>query len=111
MGLYSTVAGLVQERIMAPRILHFGSTQLYWECHQYDTCEIYPAGLPPLDNNAPELIAFKQRYQPLEAINDTAQLLAFWLEIVVSFSKRDLTRKKINWSHYQEYKRDEGETL
>jgi len=37
---------VLQERIMAKRILHFGKNQLYWECNEHDCCEIYPAGVP-----------------------------------------------------------------
>ncbi|KAG6994223.1 hypothetical protein G7Y79_00046g082740 [Physcia stellaris] len=40
-------AWVVQERLLAPRVLHFGRTQLAWECHELDACETYPAGLPP----------------------------------------------------------------
>ncbi|KAL8710175.1 MAG: hypothetical protein Q9220_005258 [cf. Caloplaca sp. 1 TL-2023] len=39
-------AWVVQERLLAPRVLHFGRSQLAWECHQVDACETYPAGLP-----------------------------------------------------------------
>ncbi|KAI4140525.1 MAG: hypothetical protein LQ341_003799, partial [Variospora aurantia] len=39
-------AWVVQERLLAPRVLHFGRTQLAWECHEVDACETYPAGLP-----------------------------------------------------------------
>ena len=37
-----------QERLLAPRILHFGQHQLFWECREYDACESYPHGLPSL---------------------------------------------------------------
>jgi hypothetical protein len=33
---------------MAKRILHFGKTQLYWECNEHDCCEIYSTGIPDL---------------------------------------------------------------
>jgi hypothetical protein len=39
---------VLQERIMAKRILHFGKSQLYWECNEHDCCEIYPTGIPEL---------------------------------------------------------------
>jgi hypothetical protein len=34
-----------QERLLAPRILHFGSEQLFWECREWNACESYPEGL------------------------------------------------------------------
>lgn len=36
----------LQERLLAPRILHFGSQQLLWECHQQTAAETFPNGLP-----------------------------------------------------------------
>ena len=39
-------AWVVQERLLAPRVLHFGRIQLAWECHEVDACETYPTGLP-----------------------------------------------------------------
>ena len=35
-----------QERLLAPRILHYDSNQLLWECLELDACETYPEGLP-----------------------------------------------------------------
>ncbi|KAI4274235.1 MAG: hypothetical protein L6R38_006156 [Xanthoria sp. 2 TBL-2021] len=45
-------AWVVQERLLAPCVLHFGRTQLAWECHELDACESYPAGLPLAQQNA-----------------------------------------------------------
>ncbi|KAK3333074.1 heterokaryon incompatibility protein-domain-containing protein [Cercophora scortea] len=42
----NTRAWAVQERLLAPRVLHFGKRQLAWECFDKDAAEIYPAGLP-----------------------------------------------------------------
>ncbi|KAL8798788.1 MAG: hypothetical protein Q9200_007696 [Gallowayella weberi] len=39
-------AWVVQERLLAPRVLHFGCTQLAWECHEVEACETYPLSLP-----------------------------------------------------------------
>ena len=37
---------VVQERLLAKRVLHFGKEQLFWECRELDACEVYPNGLP-----------------------------------------------------------------
>ena len=37
-----------QERLLAPRVLHFGSEQVFWECQEMDACETYPEGLPTI---------------------------------------------------------------
>jgi hypothetical protein len=38
---------ILQERILSPRMLHFGSEQLFWECRESVACETFPSGLPP----------------------------------------------------------------
>lgn len=35
----------MQERMLSPRILHFGKTQLHWECTELQACETHPYGL------------------------------------------------------------------
>jgi Heterokaryon incompatibility protein (HET) len=40
-------AWVVQERLLAPRVLHFGRYQLMRECCEMDAAEIYPVRLPP----------------------------------------------------------------
>lgn len=38
-------AWVVQERLLAPRVLHFGSNQVYWECYHDECCEVLPLGV------------------------------------------------------------------
>ncbi|KAF1809599.1 HET-domain-containing protein, partial [Eremomyces bilateralis CBS 781.70] len=40
-------AWVCQERLLAPRILHFASTQVFWECNESLACESFPFGVPP----------------------------------------------------------------
>jgi hypothetical protein len=35
-------AWCVQERLLASRVLHFHSTQLFWECRHHSACEVNP---------------------------------------------------------------------
>src|SRR5438034_2107576 len=37
---------VLQESLLAPRILHFGKTQLLWECCEMEAAEKYPKGMP-----------------------------------------------------------------
>lgn len=39
-------AWVLQERILSPRVLHFGHEQLFWECRESSACETYHHGLP-----------------------------------------------------------------
>lgn len=40
-------AWVVQELLLAPRIVHLTGNQLFWECYELTACETYPGGLPP----------------------------------------------------------------
>lgn len=40
-------AWVVQELLLAPRVLHLSDTQLFWECYDLAACESYPDGVPP----------------------------------------------------------------
>ena len=35
-------AWVFQERLLSPRVLHFGTRQILWECDSLAACEIYP---------------------------------------------------------------------
>ena len=35
-----------QERLLAPRVLHFARHQILWECFTEYKCEVYPVGIP-----------------------------------------------------------------
>jgi len=37
---------VLQERLMAPRVLHFCSNQVAWECAEFDAAEGHPQGMP-----------------------------------------------------------------
>jgi hypothetical protein len=37
---------VVQERLLAPRVLHFGKYEAFWECHEDIYSETYPHGVP-----------------------------------------------------------------
>lgn len=39
-------AWVLQERQLASRTLHFGSSQLFWECREHRAAEAYPDGFP-----------------------------------------------------------------
>ncbi|KAF2212744.1 hypothetical protein CERZMDRAFT_12598, partial [Cercospora zeae-maydis SCOH1-5] len=45
-GPLNSRAWVFQERILAPRTVHFARDQLWWECRQSTACEAYPKGVP-----------------------------------------------------------------
>jgi hypothetical protein len=90
---------VVQERILAPRTLHFGTNQLFWECRHHQACETYPGGLPDtmytLKSN---LVAFDTLHKtigkkpPEDVENMLADINAFWGKAVTGFSYCQLTK-------------------
>lgn len=94
-ALLNKRAWVLQERLLAPRVLHFGRSQLVWECRDRDASEIYPDGLPiallgsthsrfkdlnpclhsPANNNSDSMIAVYQ----------------IWTRIVRAYTACDLT--------------------
>ncbi|EPE27936.1 heterokaryon incompatibility protein [Glarea lozoyensis ATCC 20868] len=76
-----------QERLLAPRVLHFTKTQIFWECFRDQKCEGFPLGTFvdwPLKNFE---ALFEPRQRPLS-------LFAFstWNDLVEAYSKCALTR-------------------
>ncbi|KAH8885610.1 HET-domain-containing protein [Thozetella sp. PMI_491] len=39
-------AWVVQERLLSPRTLHFGESQLFWECREQEACEVLASAIP-----------------------------------------------------------------
>lgn len=62
-------AWVVQERLLAPRVLHFCKKQLFWECCEMDAAETYPNGLPP-----PLAIGQMTKFKGLDPLIDGAKL-------------------------------------
>ncbi|GKT68609.1 heterokaryon incompatibility protein [Colletotrichum tofieldiae] len=42
----NTRGWVLQERLLAPRVLHFAKDQLFWECREHVAAECYPDSLP-----------------------------------------------------------------
>ncbi|KAF6512809.1 hypothetical protein HZS61_007615 [Fusarium oxysporum f. sp. conglutinans] len=91
---------VLQERFLAPRILHFSKRQLIWECCEKDAAEVYPDGLPLALSTSSDA-RFKQmdssdyagrvdRYRYREADGNSAPHL-LWLRIVELYTASALT--------------------
>jgi hypothetical protein len=50
----STRAWVLQERLLAPRTVHFSSAEIFWECKEVNACESYPNGLPSFLDYTPD---------------------------------------------------------
>lgn len=96
-------AWVTQERILSPRVLHFGEQQIFWECHAREACEAFPSGLP----RAPDPLTFivrtgLKRLQP--SVRENVNILSegstdlgmdgyeYWDAILDIYSRSSLTR-------------------
>lgn len=99
-ALVNKRAWVLQERFLAPRILHFGRRQLIWECCEKDAAEIYPNGLPLALStssdtrfkqlNSSDYIGRVGRYRHREADGNSAPHL-LWFRIVELYTASALT--------------------
>ncbi|KAF2204607.1 HET-domain-containing protein [Delitschia confertaspora ATCC 74209] len=90
-----------QERMLAPRILHFADAQIFWDCPSLSACEALPAGLPvPMDSAAGPERHWRGKLQEPETLgnvalagpNDHDSLGHFWKTAVRKYTSCDLTR-------------------
>jgi hypothetical protein len=91
---------VVQERLLASRVLHFSSQQLVWECHELDAAEKYPRGLPTVLSSSSQAL-----FKGLDPLKNGAYLRKLskedpdpqfyahhlWDRIVVAYSSSLLT--------------------
>ncbi|KAH7119527.1 heterokaryon incompatibility protein-domain-containing protein [Dendryphion nanum] len=93
-------AWVVQELLLAPRVLHLNGKQLFWECYNLSACETYPGGTPPTSrlrwiSGDTKWQAFNTSGTRLAAVNDMQHaktaLSKLWVKIVEMYTKCDLT--------------------
>ncbi|KAK8071599.1 hypothetical protein PG996_004947 [Apiospora saccharicola] len=87
-SLINSRAWVLQERLLSPRVIHFGPQQLFWECCTKDAAEIYPDGLPAqlhsrcrrIKNLAPNCLV------GVETSSDTKSAYKSWARIVEAYT-------------------------
>lgn len=87
-----------QERILSPRVLHFGEQELLWECLEHATCECTyiewykdQRGVGPL---FPRFMFGKISHTGKLLSQSTQLLKARWYELVQEYTALDLTFEK-----------------
>lgn len=80
-----------QERLLAPRILHFTEKQIFWECFTEKKCEAYP--FPRIaytfhKNIDPLIMAASSRH-PWGSLNDSQFMM--WTDLVSEYSQCAVT--------------------
>ena len=99
-------AWIVQERLLPPRVLHFGRRQLFWECNALKACELYPGGLPAKAGllSTAELkcqeITSGYDYRKSSTVADewntigpSPRILQSWRDVVDIYSRANLTHE------------------
>lgn len=77
-----------QERLLAPRALHFGSEQLFWECRELNACESYPEGLREEIWTRP----WKRDYTDTGLSHmPSRKLMMIWHELIEQYTRCSLT--------------------
>jgi hypothetical protein len=74
---------VVQERILAPRTLHFGANQLYWECGKHTACETFPESSSSLTWG-----------MAAHFLKGSVQAQPEWWRIVQHYSRTNLTKTR-----------------
>jgi hypothetical protein len=92
-----------QERVLAPRIIHFGHGQLFWECREQRLCEQYPHALPSTISahsgfNFKRLMDFERISLELapqdlypDSLSRNDAYLRIWENVVEEYSQTSLT--------------------
>lgn len=85
-------AWVVQERLLAERVVHFGRHQIMWECREKEACEIFPNGLP-LDRDIKSHDAHSEDGHEQQTIGKFDGGLSWnWHRAVLHYSGRELTK-------------------
>ncbi|PVH71590.1 HET-domain-containing protein, partial [Cadophora sp. DSE1049] len=86
---------VLQERMIAPRVLHFCHDQIAWECWEMDAIESRPNGIPLLQLKSGSIVRWS-RFKGLVPSVDGKALrdarLSLWKRIVENYSRLRLTK-------------------
>lgn len=99
-------AWVLQERILAPRVLHFGSKQIFWECKRGLLCERFPDSMPDVLKKLSvntfkslDMLTLKPKStritfdQILNGPNGHVNILGLWGKVIEAYSQTHLTFK------------------
>lgn len=98
-------AWVLQERLLAPRVLHFGPTQLLWECRRAIVCERFPKTIPEfmhrvsatkfksLDITTRRPLKKRVSHMSQMPLGRNSDLIVFnlWMEVAVTYAHCQLS--------------------
>jgi hypothetical protein len=77
-------AWVTQERFLARRVLHFGASQLFWECSERQMCESIPHGI---NESFMGVVSVKaSAYSQLSKGWPVHEYMTYWMRAVESYS-------------------------
>ena len=79
-------AWALQERLLSPRILHFGRQQIAWECQEMSACETFPKGL------SDEWAVARDYSIKRVLVDEQRSFLQSWEDVIPVYSKLTLTK-------------------
>jgi hypothetical protein len=92
---------VLQERVLSPRVLHFGRSQLFFECAELTAAETYPYGFPDLkyskgakyfrDIDFKPTTAGLMRTRHGATSHSKIETYSIWATMVEAYSKTKLT--------------------
>jgi Heterokaryon incompatibility protein (HET) len=90
-ALYSR-AWVLQERLLAPRVLHFSQEQLFWECREMVACEAFVEGLPNgLDLH---LNPWSEKAMVLLHQQSNQEIKEIWRSLIQNYTRKQLSHRK-----------------
>lgn len=75
-----------QERTLAPRIVHFTTNQVFWECHSLEASEVLPRGVP-----GPPSPYYSSRGLRVPSMSPKCELTSRWNNVLEEYSRTSLT--------------------
>jgi hypothetical protein len=84
---------ILQERLLARRVLHFSSHQLFWECREHQACERYPHGFPdhPNKDEFKVIHDYSVSEEPIRSRPGSLPGRDYWAELVQLYTSMSLT--------------------
>ena len=81
---------VLQERVLATRVIHFAHDQMFWECLEHRACETFPGGLPNQTTKL-SLNPHSLRSEIIQITDPTALRYSVWCKALNAYSHCDLT--------------------
>lgn len=75
-----------QERFLSPRVLHFGTRQVLWECHTEQKSEVFPLGIPMHHSDKDVDALWNNTQQRLEGSLMSVRTYNLWQRLVSAYT-------------------------